>query len=95
MTAQPIHDSPNDPVEILRLLPDEYHSQFLDDCNHALDAAQRPGEFRALEEMLHLWRLRAVAYSSPGYPERLEAASNGDAAESVPAEQMVRGWPTK
>jgi Family of unknown function (DUF6247) len=95
VTAQPVHDSLDDPAEILRLLPDEYHGQFLDGYYRALDAAHRPQEFRALQEMLHLWRLRAVAYSSPGYADRLEAARNGDPADFVPADQVVRGWPTR
>ena len=34
----------------------------------------------SLQELLRLWRLRAVAYSGPGYEERLAAASHGGAA---------------
>jgi hypothetical protein len=48
MTAQPVHDNPDDPVEILRLLPEEYHAQFLDDYNDAVEDARRPEGFRAL-----------------------------------------------
>jgi hypothetical protein len=95
MAAQPVYDNPDDPVEILRLLPNEYHSQFLDDYYRALDAAQAPDQFRALQEMLRLWRLRAVAYASPGYADRLEAARIGKGGDFTPADQVVRGWPTR
>jgi hypothetical protein len=95
MTAQPVHDNPDDPVEILRLLPEEYHAQFLDDYNDAVEDARRPEGFGALQEMLRLWRLRAVAYSSPGYGERLAAARAGGPGRFVPADRVIPGWPRR
>jgi hypothetical protein len=84
MTAQPVRHDVDDPAEILRLLPDEYQAHFLDDYHHALDAAHRPDEFRVLQEMRHLWHLRAIAYSRPGYTDRLETARNGNPADFAP-----------
>ena len=94
MTAHPLDDdNPDDPVEILRILPEQYHAQFLDDYDDAVHGAQRPEQFHALQEMLRLWRLRAVAYSSPGYGDRLAAARDGEPGDFAPAAQVVRGWP--
>jgi len=94
MTAHLVDDSrPDDPVEILRLLPEDYHAQFLDEYNDAVEDARRPEQFRALQELLRLWRLRAVAYSSPGYEDRLAAARHGDPADFVPAARLIRSWP--
>jgi hypothetical protein len=93
MTAQPAYDNPDDPVEILRLLSGEYHGQFLDEYYRGLDAAQAPEQFRALQQILRLWRLRAVAYCSPGYRDRLEAARSGKAGDFAPTDQVVRSWP--
>jgi hypothetical protein len=95
MTAQPAYDNPDDPVEILHILPEAYHGQFYDDHYDALNAAQAPEEFQALQQMLRLWRLRAVAYSSPGYRDRLEAAREGKAGDFAPADQVVDGWPAR
>ena len=68
MTAHPAYDSdPDDPVEILHILPEEYHAQFRAEYTAAVDGARRPEQFHRLQEMLRLWRLRAVAYTSPGY----------------------------
>lgn len=39
--------------------------------------------------------LRAVAYSSPEYRDRLQAARDGNPGEFAPAEQLVPGWPTR
>jgi hypothetical protein len=74
MTVEPEPADPEDPAGILRLLPAEHRGQFLDEYLEALGAALMPEKFRALGEMLHLWRLRAVAYSSPGRADRLAAA---------------------
>jgi hypothetical protein len=94
MTAHPLHeDNPDDPVEILRILPEEYHAQFLADYEDAVRSARRPEQFRALQELLRLWRLRAVAYSSPGYGDRLAAAREGKPADFAPAARVARGWP--
>ena len=59
----------------------------------AVEGALRPEQFRQLQELLRMWRLRAVAYSGPGYEERLSAASRGRAAGAAGAEQVIPGWP--
>jgi hypothetical protein len=94
VSAHPVdaHD-PDDPVEILSVLPTDYHAQFLAEYTAAVDSARRPERFRRLQELLRLWRLRAVAYSSPGYEDRLSAARSGRAADFTPAEQIIAGWP--
>jgi len=38
--------SPEDPAEILRVLPPEWHEQFLSDYHQALDAVRAPWEAR-------------------------------------------------
>ncbi len=94
MTAHPFFDSDHDhPVEILCALPEEYHAQFRAEYATAVDGARRPEQFRQLRELLRMWRLRAAAYSSPGYQRRLAAARQGLAQEFAPAEQVIPGWP--
>jgi hypothetical protein len=94
VTAHPVNDhDPDDPVEILAVLPEGYHAQFLAEDTAAVEGARRAEQFRQLQELLRLWRLRAVAYSSPGYEERLAAAGHGRAAGAAPAEQVIPGWP--
>jgi hypothetical protein len=83
MSVQANPGSPDDPSEILRLLPVQWHEQFLADYHGALDATQG---------VLRLWRLRAVAYSNPGFGEARQAAREGWAEEFVPAEQVSPGW---
>jgi Family of unknown function (DUF6247) len=93
VTAQPVYDrDPDDPVEILRALPEGYHPQFRAEYAAAVERAHNPEEFRQLHELLRLWRLRAAAYSSVGYEQRLEAAREG-AADFTPAAQVIPGWP--
>jgi hypothetical protein len=95
MTAQPMDGSPEDPAEILRMLPRKWHEQFLDDYRLALDAAHEVWRFQQLRDVLHVWRLRAVAYSRPGFDEALRATREDRADEFVPAEQVIPGWPEK
>lgn len=68
-------------------------AQFLAEYTAAVEGARRPEQFRQLQELLRLWRLRATAYSGPGYEERLAAARHGRAASIAPAEQVIPGWP--
>jgi hypothetical protein len=92
MTAHTVDDrDPDDPVEILRVLPSEYHRQFLEEYDDAVAGAQRPEGFQDLHDMLRLWRLRATAYSDPSYSVRLAEALRGDPADLVPAEQIIPG----
>ncbi|MDQ6740993.1 MAG: DUF6247 family protein [Actinomycetota bacterium] len=75
------------------MLPGGDHAQFLAEYTAAVEGALRPEQFRQLQELLRMWRLRAVAYSGTGYEERLAAASHGGAAGVAPAEQVIPGWP--
>jgi hypothetical protein len=81
---------PDDPVEILTVLPARYHQQFLADYEAALAGARQPEEYRGLRHVLRLWRLRAVAYSDPSFEDRLQAARSGTGTR-IPAEQ-IPGW---
>ena len=73
MTAQPSPEEcdPEDPAEILDHLPDHYQSQFRAEYALAVEQARRPEQYRVLQQLLKLWRLRAVAYSDLGYADRL------------------------
>jgi hypothetical protein len=94
VTANPAYDpDPDDPIEILHVLPEEYHAQFRSEYAAAVDGARRPEQFHHLQEMLRLWRLRSAAYSSPGYARRLAAAREQHAAEIIPAAQLIPSWP--
>ena len=43
MSAQPVQEfDPDDPVEIMRVLPVRYHEQFLADYDAAAASARRP-----------------------------------------------------
>lgn len=97
MTAQPSQDyDPDDPVEILRVLPGRFREQFLAEYETAVEAARRVEQYRQLHELLRLWRLRAIAFSGPGYEARLEAVRDavraGSTQGSAPAEEVVPGW---
>ena len=100
MSAQPAqeHDL-DDPVEILRVLPERFHEQFLNEYAVVAEAARRPEGYRALHDLLRLWRLTAVAYSQPGFEARLagirEAALTGRLEGSVPIEEIVPDWPAR
>ncbi|HXP18398.1 MAG TPA: DUF6247 family protein [Streptosporangiaceae bacterium] len=94
MSAQPVseHD-PDDPDEILRALPEIYRETFLREYYAgAAEAARTVDGYRQLRELLRLWRLRSVAYSSHGFEERqarvAEALSAGDVSGFVPAEEV-------
>jgi hypothetical protein len=99
MTAQPVHDNdPDDPVEILRVLPARFHEQFLAEYDAAVAGARQPRQYQALHHLLRLWRLRAVAYSDPGYETSLAAVQ--DAArvgrqDGTPIEEIVPDWDQK
>jgi hypothetical protein len=92
MTAHPLDDpAPDDPVEILRVLPAEYRAQFLAEYDTAVEDARRPEQFRHLHDLLRLWQLRALAYSDPGYGDRMDSARHGSGF--TPAEQVIPRWP--
>lgn len=91
VSAQPQIDppGPDDPAEILRVLPPKYHAQFRAEYAEAVEKAQRPEEFAALTALLRFWRLRALAYSDPTFTARLAAARERDFAGSIPLEQLI------
>ena len=92
MAAEPVHEfDPDDPVEIMRVLPARYHGQFLVEYDEAAASARRPEHYRELHELLRLWRLRAVAYSDPDFEDRLEAARSS-VGDGVPIEDLVPDW---
>ncbi|WBQ04839.1 DUF6247 family protein [Kribbella sp. CA-293567] len=92
MTAQPHQESPEDPAEILRVLPSKWHPQFLAEYHGALDAAHEVWRFQQLREVLQLWHLRAAAYSRPGFEEAAQAAREGRDDEFTSADQVIPGW---
>jgi len=88
---------PEDPVEILRVLPNRFHGQFLREYHAAaVLAARHIGGYRQLHDVLRMWRLTAVAQSDPGFAGRLtavrEAVQTGCLVGSVPIEDIVPGW---
>jgi Family of unknown function (DUF6247) len=99
MSAQPEHESdPDDPVEILRVLPSRLHDQFLREYYAAAaEAARQVNGYRQLHDLLRRWRLVAASQSDPGFAERLaavrDAVRTGSVAGSVPIEEVVPGWP--
>ena len=97
MSAQPVREyDPDDPVEILRALPEQLHEQFLTEYSTAAEGAQRVEGYRALHDLLRLWRLRAVQYTDPTFETRLEkfreAIRTGSLEGSVPIEDIVPDW---
>jgi len=98
MSAQPVHETdPDDPVEILRVLPARFHDQFLREYYAAAAlAARQVGGYRQLHVVLRLWRLTAAAQADPGFTDRLaavrEAVRTGSTENSVPIEDIVPGW---
>jgi hypothetical protein len=99
MSAEPVHEAdPDDPVEILRVLPAWLHDQFLREYYAAAAlAARQVGGYRQLHDVLRLWRLAAASQSDPGFADRLaavrEAVREGSLEGSVPIEDVVPGWP--
>lgn len=99
MSAEPVHEvDPDDPVEILRVLPARFHDQFLREYYAAAAlAARQVGGYRQLHDVLRLWRLTAMAQSDSGFATRLaavqEAVRSGSLEGSVPIEEIVPGWP--
>src|SRR5258708_29338910 len=75
MSAQAVHElDPDDPVEILRVLPVRFHDQFLREYyGAAAGAARQVGGYRQLHDVLRLWRLTATPHSAPRFPGPLAA----------------------
>lgn len=72
------------------MLPARWHEQFLGEYRGALEAAHDVRRFQQLCEVLHLWRLRAVAYSKPGFEEAAQAAREGRGDEFGSADHVIR-----
>lgn len=72
------------------MLPSRWHEQFLREYRDALDSAYDVRRFQQLREVLHLWRLRAVAYSNPGFEEAAQAAREGRGGEFSSADDVIR-----
>ena len=95
MSEQPAQDfDPDDPMEIMRVLPARYHGQFLADYDAAAASARHPDHYHELHQTLRLWRLRAAAYSDPGFETRLEAARSAP-GHGTPIEDVVPDWAEK
>jgi hypothetical protein len=95
MTAQPADDyDPDDPVEILRVLPARFHEQFLAEYDAAVAGARRPEEYRQLHRLLRLWRLSAIAFADPGFEARRAAVEEAVAqgGRGTPIEEVVGDW---
>jgi Family of unknown function (DUF6247) len=96
MTAQQVHDyDPDDPVEILRVLPDRYHEQFLAEYDAVAQVVRRPERYHELHRLLRLWRLRAITYSDPGFEANLRAAQDAEREgrrAGTPIEELVPDW---
>ena len=99
MSAEPVREvDPDDPVEILRVLPARFRDQFLREYYAAAAlAARQVGGYRQLHDVLRLWRLTAMAQSDSGFAARLaavqEAVRSGSLEGSVPIAEIVPGWP--
>ncbi|MFI0447005.1 DUF6247 family protein [Actinomadura sp. 6N118] len=95
MSAQPLHEpdpaGPADPREILRLLPERWHGQFLAEYRAALDAAHEVWQWQQLREVLHRWSLRAAAYSDPEFDTAAEQARHARPEDLTP----LPGWATR
>jgi hypothetical protein len=78
MTAQLAGDyDPDDPVEILRVLPGWFHGQFLAEYDAAVAGARRPEQYRELHRLLRLWRLRRRLFRSGLGGQAGGSAGNG------------------
>ncbi|MGI8330155.1 DUF6247 family protein [Actinomadura scrupuli] len=82
MTAEPLEpagsrDPGEDPAAIFDALPPSRRVQFRDEYDRALDAAHDLARFKQVQALLRQWRLRAMAYSRPGYEEAVQDALHG------------------
>jgi hypothetical protein len=70
-------DPGDDPAAIFELLPESHRSQFRAEYDQALEAAHDLARFKQVRTLLRQWRLRAMAYSRPGYEEAVQDALDG------------------
>jgi Family of unknown function (DUF6247) len=90
VTAQPTED-PDDPLVILRALPEREREEFLRQYHRAVDAAHDPAGYHQLRRLLHVWRLATIAASDPGYYDGLAAIQAGTAT-TVPITEAIPDW---
>jgi hypothetical protein len=79
----------------MRVLPNRFHEQFLAEYDAAVTGAHRPGHYREPQQLLRLWRPRAVTYADPGFATRLAAVQDAvgtERREGTPIEEVVPGW---
>lgn len=91
MTAEPLHHEPDpeDPVEILRILPKPWHPQFHTEYQAAATAAVHDiARWRQMRDLLHRWRLRALAYSHPEFIRSAHQAAHARPEDLTP----LPGW---
>jgi Family of unknown function (DUF6247) len=85
---------PDDPHEILKVLPAEYHEQFSSDYRDALRAAYPAEGYLALRRMLKRWQKAAEALSDQAYQAEAErsrqAAETGDFSRYTPMDDVFR-----
>ena len=82
---------PDDPVDIMRVLPARLHDQFRREYyGAAAGAARQVGGYRRLHDVLRLWRLTAVAQSDPGFAGRLAAVLEGVRSGSLEGRRRLR-----
>ncbi|MCC5581018.1 hypothetical protein IMZ11_35940 [Microtetraspora sp. AC03309] len=82
MTAQPLEpvaprDPGEDPAAIFEALPPSHRAQFRSEYDEALEAAHDLVRFKQVQTLLRQWRLRAIAYTRPGYGEAVDDALQG------------------
>jgi Family of unknown function (DUF6247) len=82
MTAEPLEragpqDPGDDPATIFDALPLSHREHFRVEYDQALDAAHDLARFKQVQTLLRRWRLRAIAYSRPGYEEAVQDAVQG------------------
>ncbi|GAA4588604.1 hypothetical protein GCM10023194_40710 [Planotetraspora phitsanulokensis] len=92
MTAELLHHAEEDSAEILRVLPERWHEQFLGEEHSALDAAHEVSRFQQLRELLRVSRLHAATVSDPDFDRAEQAVHEGRREEFVSMEDAFPGW---
>lgn len=83
--------SPGGPAGILGMLPERWHEQFLGEYQAAAPAVARDAR-QQLGELLARWRLRALAYSDPGFEAAAQAARDARPEDLNPVPGLSGWW---